>query len=274
MAEWDSPAQPHDYPPKIQSPPHLPPLPDRSKTRSPAPPSPPPPNPSENDPSLHPGTYVVQAPKELIFRVPPSQNARLAEEYRRKMQNRQRKCPYSLRFLGCSLSILLAVIFILGLAGGIFYLVVRPGIPSFTVETLAARKLPNKAREQFNLIIRSVNPSFKMGYCYEAGGNAALSHKGREIAAGKTPGYCQGFMSSSSFKLTVEGGNSSGANLADEAASLSLLIQYPVRLKVGGVRVLSMSLDIACDFRVSGLGTTTNRTHNVSRGCSAKMPLI
>ncbi|KAI3460017.1 hypothetical protein Pfo_016680 [Paulownia fortunei] len=48
------------------------------------------PLPESSQPTFHSGTYVVQVPKDQIYRVPPPENAFMLEERNRK-QNKQKR---------------------------------------------------------------------------------------------------------------------------------------------------------------------------------------
>ena len=76
-----------------------------------------------------PGTYLVQIPKEQIYRIPPPENARRYEDLSRRKPNRsacRRCCCYSLAALLVLVTLSAALFWI-------FFLVFRPHKPMFSV---------------------------------------------------------------------------------------------------------------------------------------------
>uniref|UniRef100_A0A9I9DA66 Uncharacterized protein n=1 Tax=Cucumis melo TaxID=3656 RepID=A0A9I9DA66_CUCME len=88
-------------------------------------------------PSPPPGTYVIQLPKDQIYRVPPPENAHRFQLYTR--QNRRRRNPCR-SCLFCLLAILILLIILLGITVAVFYLVVRPKSPNYSIDAISPAK--------------------------------------------------------------------------------------------------------------------------------------
>jgi hypothetical protein len=98
----------------------------------------PPPSPQQQKPaSPLPGTYLVQVPKDTVFRVPTPENERLFQDYTRRAERRNGSaCRYVLVAILC-LAVLSAV------AVGVGYPVYKPRKPAYTVVSLAVSGMGN-----------------------------------------------------------------------------------------------------------------------------------
>ncbi|WOL18525.1 hypothetical protein Cni_G27322 [Canna indica] len=245
-----------------------------------------PPPAADPTPSTEPhfGTYVVQVPKEQVYRVPPPENARLVEEYRNR-KNDQR-CSPCLRCCKWLLITAFVVLVVLVLIAVVFYVSARPGVPAFTVEHLAVRnhsKAAAKGLERpkldYDFMLSVENPSRRMGYSYEAGGQAAVVvGEGARIAAGTTPALRQGSRNTTSFRLVVRGLNTllpkeieRSMKGSKDAVALELRVETTARPRAGGMELWAMSVKVACGVRVRDLGKDEARI--LSQDCSTKLRL-
>ncbi|KAK9281620.1 hypothetical protein L1049_004523 [Liquidambar formosana] len=90
-----------------------------------------PPQPEKPIPPL--GTYVGQIPKHQIYRVPPLENAR---RFKNLTRRKTRRSPYCCCL--CWLLDFIALLVVLtAIAVGIFYLVVRPKSPKYSVDNVS-----------------------------------------------------------------------------------------------------------------------------------------
>ncbi|KAK9184022.1 hypothetical protein WN943_024367 [Citrus x changshan-huyou] len=76
------------------------------------------------------GTYVIQIPKDQIYRVSPPENADRIKGLSRRRKSRSTTCC-CFRFCCCSL---LLLVLLLAIAAGDFYLVFRPEAPNYSVD--------------------------------------------------------------------------------------------------------------------------------------------
>ncbi|KAM0952893.1 hypothetical protein DsansV1_C02g0018191 [Dioscorea sansibarensis] len=256
----------------------VPPTATSSASRPPLPPPPPnlPTKPlSEPEPPFRSETYIVQVPKEQIYRIPPPENAYLAEQYKNNL-NRRRKSP-CLTYLPWLLAVIAAIGLTIGIVALVFYLVVRPGVPKVSIEAFAAKNLNLSSRwkkPEYDILMKTLNPSANMGYIYGSGGKACMSHKGDVIASGESPQFDQPSHNETTFHLVLQGSSNKlpkeiqrSLKGPNEIVSLSLLVNYVVRLKIGMIES-SKSMSIQCDFRVSKFAKGTKI---VSQECSVKL---
>ncbi|PNY08438.1 late embryogenesis abundant hydroxyproline-rich glycoprotein [Trifolium pratense] len=95
-----------------------------------SPPPAPPPQDSNSKPQLptiSPGTYVVRVPKDQIYRVPPPENARIAEQHRsapRRETNGTHCCCIAFIVFFLAVAILIG-----GVLGGLFFMAQQPHCP-------------------------------------------------------------------------------------------------------------------------------------------------
>ncbi|EHA8590449.1 NDR1/HIN1-like protein 13 [Cocos nucifera] len=222
-------------------------------------------------------TYVVQVPKEQIYRIPPPENAKLVEQYRNNLDNRRQRRPI-IPCLKWTVSISLVAGILAATIAIIYFLVVRPADPSFSVTRLMLKN-PNPRsgsprKPEYDVTMRVDNPSLRMGYSYEAGGKAILAHHGVEIAVGKMKAFDQGYQNTITFQLALKGSHislpkqiRSSLKGSKDVIPLSLMIEFSVSKTVGELEMGNKSLDVTCDIKVSGLA---REARIVSQKCKSK----
>ncbi|CAA7401702.1 unnamed protein product [Spirodela intermedia] len=230
--------------------------------RVPPPPPPPPPLPSppqsNGQTSRVSSTYIVQVPKDQIYRVPAPEIAYLAERYQKPRGGEQVSRPWFTCVSRC-LVVLFIVVLSLVVAVAVFYLVVRPAFPTFSVESLHTINSSRHDRlsVHYAVAIRIRNPSVHMGLSYERGGTAVLSNSNGNIATGKTPSFYQ-----SSGEMRIIFLDFSGPAQVNKSfysprtkvgVSLSLSLKFPMRMKVGAVESMAIEVDVWCSFSLSSL---------------------
>ncbi|XP_072979111.1 NDR1/HIN1-like protein 13 [Typha angustifolia] len=204
-------------------------------------------------------TYVVQVPKDQIYRVPPPENAYLVEHYRNAHKNRKHKSScFSCLAWVLSVVTILAILLVIGLV--IFFVLIRLGTPKFTVNHVTVKNPSTKPSYVFSMRVN--NPSARVGIFYNRGGKASLTYKGVKIADGETPGFYQGTRNSTSFALILRGSHiippkdiQKVLKGSKEAVNLNLSMEFGGKVKVGVIEKGGMSTGVTCDIKVSGLVT-------------------
>ncbi|URD75275.1 hypothetical protein MUK42_34814 [Musa troglodytarum] len=104
------------------------------------------------------------------------------------------------------------------------------------------------------------NPSRGMGFSYEAGGRAAITHGTVEITAGMTPVFFQGHVNTTSIRLVLRGSNAllpkeigRSVKGSKNAVDLSLMATLTVSPRVGGLGMWALSMDVTSDVQVIGM---------------------
>lgn len=218
-------------------------------------------------------TYIVQVPKDQVFRVPPPENARLAEEYRNKA-NAGGSSHSSIRLVIVFLVLLAIAIFCLcGVL--IFYFAANPGVPHVSVHSIVVKN-PTSSKPVFEIVMKAQNPSKSMDYRHKTGGKVELFHKGKKIASGDPPEFSIDHKDATEIKLSLRG---SKATLPKEMVSsttkrttrdvfaLSLSAEFPVKLGYGAFRTRRKELGIDCDLKMSKVG---KEMHVKSQDCKAE----
>ncbi|KAI3451137.1 hypothetical protein Pfo_007802 [Paulownia fortunei] len=219
------------------------------------PPPPPPPPPAAS--SLE--TYVVQIPRNQIYRVPPPEHARFLEQYHnRKPSNQQTTCRGTLFWTAIP-------VVLLGIIAGIAVLAIRatlysPTSPEFAVTRIQGRNLeqPLKGksrRPEFDITLQANNRNTRMSVSYQGGGEASLVFKNQKIGEGGIPSTIKQEPNGGAidfpvvlFGMPLSMEIKKSLNSATEK-SMALMIEVPMEMK-SWVRNERMDMKISCDFRV------------------------
>lgn len=219
-----------------------------------------PPNP---DHDFRPGTYVVQVPKDSIYRTPPPENAEIAERRR----NAPTQKPARGRIKCVLLSIIILVIFS-GIICGIILVVITKDDPRFRIERVRVTT-KGKSRQQkheFDITLETRNPNAHTIILFDTHGKTSLSFKDKKFAKGKFPSSKQEpknskdvtltLMSSSNKKLPIEIRKSMNETNAKSPNDVEILLEVrvPVKMKFGTIDMKSKTLSMLCHFKVNNLG--------------------
>ncbi|KAF9610346.1 hypothetical protein IFM89_022016 [Coptis chinensis] len=221
------------------------------------------------------GTYVVQVPRVQIYRVPPPENAILAERYRKPTQER-RLC--SSCFTKCFL-LTLMIALVLIICGAIFYLVLRPQNPTFSIERVIVKNTHSKRqnRLEFYITLKADNPNAQMSIDYQIGGSTSLFYKKKEIAAGETASLHQDSKELKDFDLVLTGPSTKLPSEIEKSVSglgknrnipLSLTVSIPMKLELGFIKLWSTKIAIECNMQVNRL---SKGTRILDQKCDAKV---
>ncbi|KAF5740214.1 hypothetical protein HS088_TW11G00280 [Tripterygium wilfordii] len=205
-------------------------------------------------PAFQSGTYVVQIPKDQVYRVPPPENARFVERLSIPVKNSKRKKCCSPFFCCCSITI--SIIILIGLAITISFLFLRPKDPKFSIQNVLVKQ---KNYPTYNITLNVNNRNPKAGIIYKQGGHASLSFRQQEIATGKYPKFYQERDSSSLIGVLLDGSKFVLPKEIEKSrksrgiVSLSLNMDVPISLKNGIFGAKNAKLVVACDLTVDKL---------------------
>ncbi|KAI4307372.1 hypothetical protein L6164_030571 [Bauhinia variegata] len=223
-------------------------------------------------PDLNKSTYVVQFPRDQVYRVPTPENARVTELHRNppKDDKKRRRC---ICFVVFSVLVAIAVLLVAVVIGGLFPLLHNNKDPRFSIQRFLLNS-KNKA-EEYGISLRVDNPNPKVGILYKEGGSVSLSLRQQEIASGSYPSFYQGHGDSKVFGITLKGSKSS---LHDEKSmkndkskvdvALSLSIHVQTQMKMGFLHNATMKYEVTCQVTVDTLAKGTTRI--LSQKCQAK----
>lgn len=242
----------------------------------PSSPSKQPPVPPEERTKHPSGTYVIQVPKDQIYRVPTEETAQRYEEYTRRRRRGSCCCRVLLWLAGVTLALVLA----LGITAGVLYLVLRPKVPSYTVEGVSVRGFnlssPQALSPEFDVAVKAENPNGRIGIDYRDGGSVVVSHSGVDLCSGAWPAFYQGSKNATVFRAALRGsgvrlgGAQRGALAAElrrRAVPLEVGLRVPVRVRIGAATTLTVTVVASCVVTVDGLKA---RARVVSTSCSVK----
>ncbi|KAK4751787.1 hypothetical protein SAY87_020585 [Trapa incisa] len=226
--------------------------------------------------SLPSGTYVVQVPKDQIYRVPPPDNAKIAEEHKNRHPTSNKRFGYCRCFL-CIFVMVIIVLAVVGIIVGISDLTAEPENPEFRVDRLTFRNSTGSHGYEYDVRMEANNPNDKTGVLYKEGGLASLSFKGStksQIARGKYPSLQQGKKDTDTVSTVLKG---SSSYLPEEMknsfkvgekkkvhVSFVLNISVPVSMKFGFFREENSDMAVVCNFTVD---TLARGTHVLSQHC-------
>ncbi|KAL8476148.1 hypothetical protein ACS0TY_028711 [Phlomoides rotata] len=200
-------------------------------------------------------TYVVQVPRDQIYRVPPPEHALKIEEHTRNSENQEanRQSRISSIAIPIVLISVLAVIAIITVRATVY----RPTAPEFTVTGIQGKGLANGRSPEFKITIQARSRNTRLSASYKGAGETALLFKNKEIGQGRIG------------SAAVEEGTGGVAELAmvlagnaaamtpemkksltdDKEKSMEVNVELTVEMK-SWMRNQSMDMMISCDFRV------------------------
>ncbi|OWM79938.1 NDR1/HIN1-like protein 13 [Punica granatum] len=205
------------------------------------------------------GTYVVQVPKDQIYRIPPSYNARIAELHKKRPPSNSKRSGCCKCFL-CLFLVIVIVLIAMGIIIGISTLFAKPKNPVFQVDRLVFRN--STGSREYDLKLDAHNPNSRTGILYKEGGVASLHFKNNDIADGKYPSLHQGKKNTAAVLMVLKGSNSRLPEEIKESfksgntkvhVSFLLNISVPARMKFGFFSERTSDVAVTCKFTVDTL---------------------
>lgn len=235
---------------------------------------------SSNPPS---GQFVVQLPKDQVYRVPPPENAHLLKSYaRRAARRRGRSCFCALRL---ALALLLSLALLAAVAAAALFFALRPKLPSYSLLSLSVHGLnlssPSPSAPEFAAAIRARNPNGKIAIEYRGRGSAvAVSYGAANLADGVWPAFDQGPRNVTAFVTALRG---AGVRLSPQmrssmaaaerrgAVPLTLDASVPVRVRAGAVTTWTVTVKVRCGVTVDSLAPDSKV---VSESCHIRVDIF
>ncbi|KAF5727564.1 protein YLS9-like [Tripterygium wilfordii] len=231
-------------------------------------------------PTPPPGTYVVQIPKDQVFRLPPPENARRLEQLSRRKPRRGRCCCC----LCALLAVLATVIAIAGIAAAVLYLVFRPKVLDYSIDKVAIRGFnltssTSPISPEFDVTVRAENPNKKIGVYYLDGSSVNVYYNEDRLSTGALPVFYQPSKNVTVFVTVLRDSgivltSSARKALADEqkkkTVPFKVGMKVPVKIKVGSVKTWKITVKVKCDVTVDKL---TAFAKIVSQDCDYSVKL-
>lgn len=227
-------------------------------------------------------TYVVKVQKDQIYRVPPPENAYLAERYRNERggggggnkkssgQGSAACSPCVVRTLGA----LLAAAALVGAAVLISLVVLRPGVPGFSVDRITVINSTRQQRVDYDVFLTAVNPN-KMTALWYRSGTARLTHHGTTLAKGDVGQPADGGEDATDFSVLLQGVKHNGRlpravekgfGGSKDHLALQLDVEVTVQVHVGALGFGQRRLAVDCGVTAAGL---TKDVHIASQKCKS-----
>ncbi|KAE8693217.1 hypothetical protein F3Y22_tig00110814pilonHSYRG00023 [Hibiscus syriacus] len=232
-------------------------------------------------PPGHPlATYVVQVPKDQIYRVPPPENDGIVNRYREeaKAKGKKGKGNFCNFFLWFVIVLLLLGVIICGTLTSIYF-IFSPKPPSFAVTKLHVKQQKQGSSPTYDVTLKAKNPNEKMGVqCKSDKDGAILDFWIKNLGFGDFPGLKQEAGVSSNVNIKIHGLKSKTVplnvqkSISDKKTkrqiSLKLKLECPLVFNVWILKLWKRDLDVNCDFRVSTLAQGTKILY---QKCTTKM---
>ncbi|KAE8706968.1 Haloacid dehalogenase-like hydrolase (HAD) superfamily protein [Hibiscus syriacus] len=232
-------------------------------------------------PPGHPlATYVVQVPKDQIYRVPPPENAGIVERHRKAAKAGGKKSKWNCStFLIWFLIVFLLLCVIVGGTLTVIHFIFTPVAPSFSVTKLHVKQRKQGSPPTYHVTLKAKNMNEKMGIEYksdEDGGSLIFWTK--TLGFGNFPGLKQNVGDSGNVNIKIQGLKGKQVptmvqkSISDKKTkrqiSLKLKLECPLEFNVWILKLWKKDLDVNCDFRVS---TMAQGTKILSQKCKTKL---
>lgn len=217
--------------------------------------------------------------------VPPHSGGRTKVQFPKEQGVSRRELPryYSpppkrrsscCRCLCCAFCFLFALVVAIAIACGILFLVFRPKIPKYSVDSIQITKFNLNVTDfstdcQFAVNIKARNPNKRIGIYYLDHSHLAVSYAGTELCTGSLPVFYQGHKNTTYLDVALTG---TGAKLTSEMFSmlqeeeqqssvpLNLKADVPVKIKLGKLKLMKIKVRVRWDLVVDGLSANAKVT--------------
>ncbi|MCD9639759.1 hypothetical protein HAX54_024480 [Datura stramonium] len=215
------------------------------------------------------GTYVVQVPKDQIYRVPPPENALIVENHRNQNQRRSsRSCCCCCSDRCICVVVLVVVGIIIGLVIGLTKLFSKHDDPQFSVKQVLVKKLQENQSDKrpqyvYNVTIEAKNPNQRseISYNYKGNGDISLYFKQKKIGHGDFPYLEQDPKSSMVIEVILGNGEidklpeevkrSMNSTNSKQRLSLSISMDVPIKFKVWRISSRNRNIRVSCSLTVN-----------------------
>ncbi|RDY01950.1 NDR1/HIN1-like protein 13, partial [Mucuna pruriens] len=201
----------------------------------------------------NPGTYIVQVPKEQVYRVPPPENTYIAEQHRKSPPKAAKTS---------------------GLLSGIFSMLLSPKDPKFSIQRF--KVVESKPHPKYNVTLSVHNSNSKVGISYKDKSHVSLSLRKHEIASGAYPTFFQDPHDTRALGIVLKGSKARLPKEVEESITnnkkkvhltFSLAIQILAQMKIGLLHSGKMDFDVMCKMN---LDTLAKNSRVLSQQCETK----
>ncbi|XP_022727929.1 NDR1/HIN1-like protein 6 [Durio zibethinus] len=190
------------------------------------------------------------------------------------------------RCLCWTVSLLLLLIVILGIIVGILFLVFRPKLPKYSIDSLEITQfnlssVDSSLSATFDVTITARNPNKRIGIYYEGGSRLTVWYTETKLCEGSIPKFYQGHRNTTMLVLPLSGQIQNGTGLLTTLQQqqqetgnipLRLRVKQPVRIKLGKLKLMKMKFSVRCRLVVDAL-SANNAISIQSSSCKFRLRL-
>jgi len=210
--------------------------------------------------------------------VPPASNGRMRvkipkdqvisrQEHPRYLSPPPKRRCSCCRCLCCTICFLIAFVVTVAVACGVLYLVFRPKIPKYSVDSIhitnfTINPVDFSTNCQFAVNIKARNPNKRIGIYYLDNSHLAVLYSGSELCTGSLPVFYQGHknttlldveLTGTGAKLTSAMESTLNAQINQASIPLKLKADVPVKIKFGKLKLWKITVRARWDLTVDQL---------------------
>ncbi|CAK9174942.1 unnamed protein product, partial [Ilex paraguariensis] len=217
-------------------------------------------------------TYVVQIPRDQVYRVPPPENARIVESHHKPHEKKRQGIGGCCCWAFVGFALVLAVVTITLV---VIHALFNPKSPQFSITNLEVKNTKSSHLHahhpsdlEFVISITAKNPNEKMGtISYKSGGASSISFKQHVFAAGEYPSFSQEANNSTLVHVILAGSKealpreiekSMNGTKSKTPVSLAMAINVPIKITSLVITLnKELNLNVMCDFKANTLAKGT-----------------
>lgn len=193
-----------------------------------------------------------------------------------KSAKKKRSCLC--RCLCWTISLILLQLIIIAIIVGIIFLIFRPKLPKYSIDTLQVTDF-NLNNDQslnatFDVTITARNPNKKIGIYYEGGSRVRVYYSGTQLCQGALPKFYQGHRNTTELILPLTGQTQNATELLSRLQTqqqqlgyvpLNVRVRQPVRIKLGKLKLMKVKFVVRCTLQVDSLSANNQISIKNSR---------
>ncbi|XP_054814700.1 NDR1/HIN1-like protein 6 [Prosopis cineraria] len=168
-----------------------------------------------------------------------------------------------------ALSLVFLLLIVLGATLGALYLIFKPKLPNYSVESLRINdlrlNLDMTLYAKFDVKIIANNPNKKIGIYYEKGGRLSVWFTKSQLCEGSLPIFYQGHQNRTVLDMSLSGQAESGSTLMSALQEqqqrgivpLELIVHAPVAIKLGSLKLRKVRILGKCMLVVDSLSANS-----------------
>ncbi|CAI9110350.1 OLC1v1010358C1 [Oldenlandia corymbosa var. corymbosa] len=157
-------------------------------------------------------------------------------------------------------------IILVAILAAIIYFAFKPKLPKYSVDSMRITQFnvgnDNSLSATFNVNITARNPNKKIGIYYEGGSHLSVFYNGNKLCEGSLPKFYQGHRNTTVMQVSLTGQTQDARGLIQSVQAqqqqtgkipLNLRAKVPVRIKLGGLKLMKWKFLVKCKVNVDSL---------------------